>query len=508
MTTPDSSGFSVLRNLMSSPNVRLALAIVLALSSLTFLAVTLNAAKAPLTSAATTPPLKAKLLRRKDKLKDKLDAAELADLKRQTGQDQKEERELEDTTPKHVPIKVQIKKEKEQAFKDLKNEHWIRDLEIEVRNTGTKPIYFLHLQLNLDIVGPDGKGVVFVLLYGRSALVDVTAAIKPEDVPIRPGETHTFTIAERFVRGYEGIVRNFNVRQPKKVSVIFQQITFGDGTGLWNASGDPLPHPKRTASAGQCNKKGGVPTAKANWPLIALNVSRKSRWSDKMPAFLPAIFLNKHANPITIDTAPEPDTCCPSSSCTWAKSSLTRCYCSSRDNTDDDIPDVDFLGCGEPGGACSSIVYRVQWCDYPNVDGTTFQVSCSVAQVFSCFDYAPTPPPPPSPRPPSPTPTPTPCVPGVCEYLDYATQVDYCVYGSSGCPAGSVNYGRCCFVQQTPTATPTPTAQISGGGGGGSNEGEPHGGTFCTEYWWVWFYYNPDSGHWEPTGEEEYAGCW
>jgi hypothetical protein len=56
---------------------------------------------------------------------------------------EKEERQLEDAIPKHVPIKVKIKAEKEKAFKDLHNEKWLRDLEIEVTNTGTKPIYFL-----------------------------------------------------------------------------------------------------------------------------------------------------------------------------------------------------------------------------------------------------------------------------------------------------------------------------------------------------------------------------
>ena len=47
-----------------------------------------------------------------------------------------EERELEDKIPKHLPIKVKIKKEKEKAFKDLKNEKWLRDFELEITNTG------------------------------------------------------------------------------------------------------------------------------------------------------------------------------------------------------------------------------------------------------------------------------------------------------------------------------------------------------------------------------------
>ena len=73
-----------------------------------------------------------------------------------------EERELEDRIPKHLPIKVKIKKEKEKAFKDLKNEKWIRDFELEVTNTGDKPIYFLDFILSLpEITAPDGNEIGF-----------------------------------------------------------------------------------------------------------------------------------------------------------------------------------------------------------------------------------------------------------------------------------------------------------------------------------------------------------
>jgi len=223
--------------MLSHKRIRLLLAVTFVAPLLAVIATTLSRGQA--TISATQ---KITVLRRKDQLKLKPTAAEVASLRRQQP---KEERELEDTIPAHVPIKVKIKAEKEQAFKDLSNEHWVRDLEIEVKNTGTKPIYFLHLQLHLETTGPDGNGVGFVLLYGRTDLVEITAPLKPEDVPIKPGETHIFTIAERFVRGWERIVREDNVRQPKKVRVIFQNINFGDGTGFWGTTAAPLPHPKR-----------------------------------------------------------------------------------------------------------------------------------------------------------------------------------------------------------------------------------------------------------------------
>jgi hypothetical protein len=227
---------------MLSPKHKLILAATAAASLLVFLVATSDFGE----THAAGGTLRAKLLRRHDKTKLKPTAAELDLLRAQASP--KEERELEDTVPKHVPIKVKIKAEKENAFKDLNNEHWVRDLEVEVKNTGTKPIYFLHLQLHLETKGPDGNGVGFVLLYGRSDLIEITAPLKPEDLPIRPGETHIFTIAERYVRGWERIVREDKVQQPKKVRVVFQNINFGDGTGFWGGSAAPLPHPKRISN--------------------------------------------------------------------------------------------------------------------------------------------------------------------------------------------------------------------------------------------------------------------
>jgi hypothetical protein len=61
-----------------------------------------------------------------------------------------EERVLEDLIPKHLPIKVKIKQEgKEDSFKDMKNDLWVSDFELEVTNTGEKPIYYLYLMLLL-----------------------------------------------------------------------------------------------------------------------------------------------------------------------------------------------------------------------------------------------------------------------------------------------------------------------------------------------------------------------
>ena len=154
-----------------------------------------------------------------------------------------EERELEDKIPKHLPIKVKIKKEKEKAFKDLNNEKWLRDLEVEVTNIGDKPIYLLHFTLVLpEIKDETGYNVGFVLHYGRAALGDIETKAEPGDVPIKPGETYGFQISKGQVLGWESFVRKQNKPQPKKVILEFGTLSFGDGTGFWAIDGIPFPN--------------------------------------------------------------------------------------------------------------------------------------------------------------------------------------------------------------------------------------------------------------------------
>lgn len=263
---------------MLSPQLRLIVALALALSSLTFLAVTLNAANTRETTEAAVP-LTAKILRRKDKLKEKLDPAEEAELRRQAlGQEVTDERQLEDTTPKHVPIKVKIKAEKEKEFKDLTNDNWLRDLELEVTNTGKKPIYFLALGLSLpETRGPDGNLIGWPLLYGRNELISIDAALKPQDVAIQPGERYVFKIADRFVRGWASLAKDHSIPKPKKAQIIFQFINFGDGTGYWGGTAAPLPHPKRITGIRDCYE--GNAERKYPGPLLARNSTHPSNGS-------------------------------------------------------------------------------------------------------------------------------------------------------------------------------------------------------------------------------------
>jgi hypothetical protein len=137
-----------------------------------------------------------------------------------------EERLVENTIPKDVPIKLKIKKEREQAFKDLKNEKWAREFELELTNTGEKPIYYLDILMVTDVKAADGHRIVFPLQYGRAGLGDIISKPWSDDVPINPGETHVFKIHPGQVPAWEEGQRKENRPQPKKMRLELQNIEF------------------------------------------------------------------------------------------------------------------------------------------------------------------------------------------------------------------------------------------------------------------------------------------
>jgi hypothetical protein len=156
---------------------------------------------------------------------------------------QEEERKFENTVPDHVPVKVKLKNE--QTFKDVKNKNWARELELEVKNTGNKPIYFLYLLLDLSDVSIEGDSYALQITYGRKELVRLSTPTQSDDVPIQPGETVTLSISADQVTGYEHSRDKEKRHEPQKVRLDFQVINYGDGTGLRGTDGRPyIPHKK------------------------------------------------------------------------------------------------------------------------------------------------------------------------------------------------------------------------------------------------------------------------
>lgn len=151
-----------------------------------------------------------------------------------------QERIFENKIPTHIPIKIKIKKEKEKSFKDLKNEKWLREFELEVTNTGDKPIYYLEIVMDTGVKF-DGTSpeIVFPLRYGRAELGDIVTKATSDDVPIKPGETIVLTTQQ--ATAWEKGIREKHYPDAIKFTAEIQVLSFGDGTGYWGTELYPPP---------------------------------------------------------------------------------------------------------------------------------------------------------------------------------------------------------------------------------------------------------------------------
>jgi hypothetical protein len=197
-----------------------------------------------------------------------------------------QERVWEDRVPKHLPIKVKVK--------NHNNEKWYADVEVEVTNTGHKPIYYLMIVLAFDdVTMEDGIGIGFPLKYGRRELSRIGEnRATPEDVPIRPGETYVFKSHEGLAKGWEGFRAKRNMRHPKKIGIRFEILSFGDNTGFVTRSGLPVPRPRAANAPCRDDGNGRAPilTAKDIWLKRSPVTTTQIRFSPLLVSSLPTNF--------------------------------------------------------------------------------------------------------------------------------------------------------------------------------------------------------------------------
>ena len=155
-----------------------------------------------------------------------------------------QERIFENKIPAHIPIKIKIKKEKEQSFKDLKNEKWLREFELELTNTGDRPIYYLDITMDTEVkYEGSGPEIVFPLRYGRAELGDIVTKATSDDVPIKRGET--IILQAQSVEAWETGVRENRWPEATKFKAEIQILSFGDGTGYFGTELYPPHQPSR-----------------------------------------------------------------------------------------------------------------------------------------------------------------------------------------------------------------------------------------------------------------------
>jgi hypothetical protein len=255
-------------------------------------------------------------------------------------EEEKEERILEDKMPTHLPIKVKVK--------NLQNEHWARDLEVEVKNTGDKPIYVVDFFILMpEIKGPDGNPVGFGFYYGpHNRRITVGMRPEPDDVPLNPGETYTFKISEREVMLWEVSEKNPHPDRPKKFRLMFSMLSFGDGTGFQDTNGTRIP--VRQSLNTQCTPKEKVGSARGPSADSAPAYLRER--ANYLPvSFLPANFFPDKAYAATPKfAAPQTDQfCCSGSNCYREKLVLEgyNCQCGTANW-------VESTSCHDSEGEC------------------------------------------------------------------------------------------------------------------------------------------------------------
>lgn len=245
---------------------------------------------------------------------------------------QSQQREFDNQVPKHLPFKVKIKKEKENAVKDGNNEKWMHDFELEVTNTGDKPIYYLSLFVDLPGItipgGTDGMG--FPLHFGRRELHDIETKANPDDVAIKPGETYVFSLSANKAQSWERFMQREHKPAVKKLILLFQLLSFGDGTGFVGNQGLAVPHPPDTKSS--LDRCAPMPSFN-DLSAVIQKVSWRSKPATHSTSHLPADSLL--VNFLSLDTsmrtpvkaAPQSGLCC-AEGCYRSKPDTRDCACS------------------------------------------------------------------------------------------------------------------------------------------------------------------------------------
>jgi hypothetical protein len=309
------------------------------------------------------------------------------------------EREFEDTVPKHLPIKVKLRKEKEKAIKDLKNEKWVRDFQLEVTNTGDKPIYFLSLTIGLPgITAPNSLDEMgFSLHYGRGELISIETKAGPDDIPIKPGETYVFSLSEIRAQNWERFRQRENKPDAKKLILYFGALSFGDGTGFVGTNGMAVPHgPDAKAGTGACEPERSVSDSSG----VKGQHATQHRWpavyaAENLPAgfLLANFFIGRSLKPASLNLKPQSQQCCSGNDCFRSKLTHNNCFCG------EDRDALTGTSCSDPFGGCWLPAYKWEQCG----DGYCLQVI-----IAPCSgNTAPTPTPTPTAAP-TPTATPTP----------------------------------------------------------------------------------------------------
>jgi hypothetical protein len=123
-----------------------------------------------------------------------------------------------------MPVRVR-------QVKNVQSENWPNELQIEIENVSTKPIYFINAVLSFpDDPAPNGISGI-LLQYGRLENLDIARVAANGDEHLGPGETTTLVISDTYKKGL--VTKEKKAPQDfKKFEFWFDSISFGNGTGF------------------------------------------------------------------------------------------------------------------------------------------------------------------------------------------------------------------------------------------------------------------------------------
>jgi hypothetical protein len=336
-------------------------------------------------------------------------------------------RSFENKIPSHVPLKVKIKKEKEEKALDANNKDWFRDIEIEVTNTSDKPIYFISLNMEMPDLSTQNSGAIriFPLRYGRTDFYEPDTKPLPDDVPIQPKATYTFVVDEKNRTGYQEWRAKDNRTDPLKLEISINFLSFGDGTGFTSMSAVPFPVKPNPEELGRCLPKSRSPDEWAKTPTL-FSALQAQLFSTPAP-IVPVNFFkqNYSAADEAINATVLPDICCPGTSCNKFKISKYDCACAINAQT------VNTTACTDIVGVCG---VQIQIEDFCSIGPT----GCPQYSFIACPTSLPIPSPTPTPVFTCPSTSPSNCPSGIPK--------DPCQDSlSNGCPPFYHAEGACCI---------------------------------------------------------------
>lgn len=328
----------------------------------------------------------------------------------------------------HLPIRVKIKKEKEPSFKDLNNHKWVRDFELEVTNTGDKPIYYLYIEAITD-VRLGGTPLTFALQYGRRELGDLVTKALPDDVPIMPKESYVLKFHPGQIPAWEKSVAEGKHPDATRLEILPQLLSFGDGTGYFVNT--PYPPKKQIEDVVKTEQPSDSNTIGPS--TSPPTVQDQRFFSNPKPAmFLPVNFLSPQPLGSLASTS-SADVSCLFSDCVRVIVGTPQYVCY---NCPDQLrPSL------SAEGTCMELAYSSREC---TAGSETFL--CQVITPYDC-GMAPAPSPSPSPSPgSSPSPSPQPCT---CNDPNALHPADCSDPAHPKCPDPFFEYEEngCCYRQ-------------------------------------------------------------